>query len=172
MACEGTCSVDHNGTANCDSCGDNCYCEIPQSLPEPGKLAKVDCLTYSDEDFLSKSEAGSLAPFTFIFLKVPVVSNPGKFKSILIPVGTPVPIKISGWQAFFIPSSGPSTPVVFPATLPTDITQNTDKVLTAGVTLIGAAGQTQYWVPVMERFRWAILQVSGLTVFLFRDPLP
>jgi len=66
---------------------------------------------------------------------------------------------------------GPASPVITPATLPTEAPATSDKSLSASVILLESGRFIQYWVPVLEKYHWARLDTATLSVFFMRIPL-
>lgn len=173
-ACDGICKLDSNNTADCSACGENCYCEIPQIPPNGDVDLPCQELTIGSEELRGAVNAAAPGASTIsqILVRVPIVDDPAHYRSIVIPVGSPMRVSFHGWQIFTVPSrSGPPAPVVTPATLRTDTVEVTDKVLSASVILIGDE-LVQYWVPVTDSRGWAALQLSELTVIFTRNPIP
>jgi hypothetical protein len=115
----------------------------------------------------------SVAAAPEALLRVPIVLNPGRWTTSLIPLDKPLVLhEESGWQIRFVKaSSGPAVANIIPATLPTDGLLHNDKALAAYVILPESGALKQYWVPVMERSCFAQLQTQGWTVYFQRDSL-
>jgi hypothetical protein len=80
-----------------------------------------------------------------------------------------------GWIIFFLRvPSGPATPVVTPSLLPTDVVaaSGADSALSASVVLPEASGFNQYWVTVLEQYRWAQLDTAQWKVIFLKNPNP
>jgi hypothetical protein len=109
-------------------------------------------------------------------VRVPNVRNPATWSSSPFPVPAPwqyLPLADAGWHITFLRVPvGPENPIVTPATLPTDIEDRDERALLASVILPEAGGHNQYWVPVLEKYRFAQLHTAEWTVIFLRLPLP
>jgi hypothetical protein len=80
-----------------------------------------------------------------------------------------------GWRFIFIYAAGtagrPSTPVLVPNTVPKDSEFRDDLALAAMVILPESDGNNQYWIPVTEQHRFALLETKDWTIIVQRDPL-
>jgi hypothetical protein len=79
-----------------------------------------------------------------------------------------------GWMITFLRvPSGPASPIVTPTLLPThEPSDPADNGWSASVALPEASGLNEYWVTVLEQYRWAQLQTAEWTVLFMKLPSP
>ncbi len=78
-----------------------------------------------------------------------------------------------GWMITFLRvASGPQTPIITPSLIPTNRPATPDRGWSASVSLPESTGFNQYWVTVLETYRWAQLQTAEWTVLFMKLPSP
>ena len=107
------------------------------------------------------------------FIRVPKTNDCRVWRQVVVPLNNPInqyTFSSLGWRFIFIKASRPSV-VLAPNTLPCDSQDKSDFVLAAMVVLPETDGDNQYWIPVTEKFLFALLETKEWTVFVQRDPI-
>ena len=143
-------------------------------------LESTPCEPYGDP-FPSSSSGGvpfairRAAPAVEGMVRVPSVNDPKVWRTIALNLSQPwrvLQLPTLGWIITFLQvPAGPVTPVITPASVPTHVVEPADKALSASVILPESGGFNQYWVPVLEKYRWAQLQTPFWTVVFLRTPM-
>ncbi len=110
------------------------------------------------------------------YIRIADVNNPLSWYSYRWGVSGPWSVfkaPTYGWMITFtrVPS-GPAAPIVTPALLPTNRPLSNDEGWSASVALPETSGLNQYWVTILEEYRWAQLQTAEWTVLFLKIPSP
>jgi hypothetical protein len=169
----------------CFGCGDDECCHEPGTEALPSLTAfgteTTPCVPLPDP-FPSSSSAMLAAPYAIppasakALLRLPDVNDPSRWHSFVLAVSKPWRFFQKadlGWMVTILRTpDGPASPVMAPTTIPAASTKPADKALCASIVLPETRGPTQYWVHVLETYRWSQLQTPEWTVFFLRLPLP
>jgi hypothetical protein len=80
-----------------------------------------------------------------------------------------IDLPAQGWRIVILKlPAGPAIPWITPAHAAVDAVKPDDKALCASVILPEAGGFQQYWVPVLENYRWATLDTPAWRVTFLR----
>ncbi len=168
----------------CIGCDPTTECKAPIPLVREVGLLRGDvtrCLPIDGFPPSSSSgafalEAALRAPLAEARVRVPKMSDLRVWRSFPFPVNKPwqyLALPEMGWHVTFLRvPAGPPSPVITPAVLPTDVEERADRAVAASVILPETGGHRQYWIPVLEKHRWAQLQTAEWTVVFLRLPLP
>ena len=119
-----------------------------------------------------QAKAGALGGL----VRVSSVKSPTVWQSIGVNLSQPwrmLQLPKLGWIITFLQvPAGPAIPQITPAHAPTDVVVPFDKSLAASVILPEGGVFHQYWVPVLEKYRWARLETANWTVVFLRIPIP
>jgi len=110
------------------------------------------------------------------FIRIADVHNPLNWYSYQKNVSGPWSVfkaPTYGWMITFLRvPTGPLSPIVIPSLLPTNQPVSNGDGWSATVALPEASGLNQYWVTVLEQYRWAQLQTAEWTVIFMKLPSP